>query len=155
MLIKENLKGLTGEVQTVVRDKETGWVKRITYYHNVIVLVAKTMIADNLTNASPDNVMRITHFTVGSDATAVGVGDTTLGTETYRNLVASETNADNIVYVSGFLSATEDDGTYNEAGLFANGSAGADTGVLVSHVNITETKSNIESLTIDWQITIN
>ena len=113
------------------------------------------MIADNLTNASPDNTMRINYFAVGSDATAVGAGDTTLGTETYRNLVASETNANNIVYITGFLSATEDDGTYNEAGLFSDGSGSADSGILVSHVNITETKSATETLTIDWQITIN
>jgi hypothetical protein len=154
-MIKENLKGLQGEVRTVVRDKDTGWIKRITYYHNVICTVGKTMIADNLTNASPDNTMRINYFAVGDDATAVGAGDSTLGNEVYRNLVASETNADNIAYISGFLSATEDADTYGEAGLFANGTGSADSGILVSHVNITETKSVTETLTIDWQITIN
>jgi hypothetical protein len=155
MLIKENTKEMKGKLSITKRDIDNGWVKEIGYYNNVICTVSKTMIADNLTNSSPDNVMRINYFAVGSGVTAVGAGDSTLETETYRNLVASETNASNIVYITGFLSATEDSGTYGEAGLFSNGTGSADSGILVSHVNITETKSGTETLTIDWQITIN
>jgi len=154
MKIKENL-SMSGKLKTVIRDAETGFVKRTTYYNNVICTVGKSMIADNLTNASPDNVMRINYVALGSDATAPVASDATLGTETYRNTVASETNSDNIAYISAFFGQTEVTGTFAEAGLFSDGGAGADSGILVSHVAISETKSAVETLTIDWQITIN
>jgi len=153
MKIQENLK-IKGHLKLTFRDAKTGKIKRVSEYDNLICTVGKTMIADNLTNASPDNTMRVNYVALGTDDTAPSAGDTTLGTESYRNTIASETNSNNVAYFTGFFSATECNGTYKEAGLFADGEAGADTGILFSFVAIDETKAITESLTIDWTITI-
>jgi|TARA_Y100000310_G_scaffold270565_1_gene284474 hypothetical protein len=150
---KDNLK-IKGVLKFTIRDAKTKEIKRVHEYHNLIPTVGRTMLADNLTNTSPDNTPRITHVALGSDATAPANGDTTLGTETYRNAIASQTNADNIAYLTGFFDATEVTGTFAEAGIFADGSGAADSGILFSHVAISITKSNTETLTVDWTITI-
>ncbi len=149
---KEYLK-IKGHLKLTYRDDKTGKIKRVSEYDNLICTVGKTMIADNLTNASPDNTMRINYVALGTDDTAPSAGDTTLGAESYRNAIASETNANNVAYFTGFFSATECNGTYKEAGLLADGEAGADTGILFSHVAIDETKDATETLTIDWTVT--
>lgn len=128
--------------------------KEVKYYHNLITTVAFAMILNNLTDPTPDNDMLASHIALGSDDTAVAIGDTILGTETYRNAVASMTSADNVGYITGFFSQTETDGVYKEAGIFSDGAAGADTGILLSHVNIDVTKSDVQKLTIDWTITL-
>lgn len=127
---------------------------RVEVVENLIPTVGRTMIANNLTDASPDNVMRANYIALGTGGTAPANANTQLGTEVYRNAVASETNANNVAYVTGFFSATETTGTYAEAGIFCNGTASANTGVLLSRVLITVTKSSVETLTIDWTLTI-
>lgn len=121
---------------------------------NLIPTVGRTMIADNLTNSSPDNTMLVNYIALGSSGTSPANGDTTLGTEVYRNAVASKTNANNVAYISGFFNSTETTGTYAEAGIFSDGTASANTGILLSHVLISVTKSATETLTVDWTLTI-
>jgi len=128
--------------------------KEIKYYHNIITTVAFAMILNNITDPTPDNDMLASHIALGTDDTVVLIADTTLGTETYRNAVASMTSASNIAYITGFFSQTECDGTYKEAGIFSDGAAGADTGILLSHVNIDVVKSAVQKLTIDYTITL-
>lgn len=126
----------------------------VVVVENIVPTVGRTMIANNLTDTTPDNVMYVKKVALGSGTNTPANGDTTLQTETYRNDVASRTNASNIGYVTGFFSATEVSGTFREAGLFSDGTASANTGILVSRVAINITKSLSESLTIDWTLTI-
>lgn len=153
MKVQDTLK-IKGDLKFTVRDGVTGEIKRVHEYKNLIPTVGRAMLANNLTNTSPDNTLRITHVALGSNATAPANGDTTLGTETFRNAIASQTNADNVAFFTGFFSTTEVTGTFNEAGLFADGSGAADSGILFSHVAISITKSGTETLTVDWTITI-
>lgn len=122
---------------------------------NIIPTVGRTMIANNLTDASPDNTMLVNKVALGSGTNTPSNSDTTLQTETYRNAVASLANSNNIAYITGFFSALETSGTYREAGLFVDGTGSADTGVLLSRIAINITKSTSETLTIDWTLTIN
>ena len=145
---------MVGHYRFTIRDAETGRVKRVYTYKNLIPTVGRTMIANNLTDSSPDNTMLANYVALGSGTNAPANGDTTLQTESYRNAVASRTNANNVAYITGFFSATETTGTYREAGIFCNGTASADTGVLLSRVAINITKSSSETLTVDWTITI-
>jgi len=149
----EGLK-LTGIWTFTIKDAKTGEVKRVEKYKNIIPTVGRTMIANNLTDTSPDNTMLVSHVALGSGTNVPANGDTTLQTETYRNSVASRTNASNVAYVSGFFSATETSGTYREAAVFSNGTASANSGVLLSRVAINITKSATETLTCDWVLTI-
>lgn len=150
---QDNIK-LTGIWRFTIRDAKTGKIKRVKEYKNLIPTVGRTMIADNLTNTSPDNTMLANYIALGTDNTAPANGDTTLGTEVYRNTVASRTNSNNVAYITGFFGATEDDDHYYEAGIFCNGTGAADSGVLLSHVAIDINKSNTETLTVDWTLTI-
>ena len=145
---------LKGIWKFTIRDAKTGLVKRVQIYKNIIPTVGRTLIANNLTDASPDNAPRINYVALGTGTNVPANSDTQLQTESYRNQTASETNANNIAYVTGFFGAAECNGTYREAGLFSNGTGAANSGVLVSRVAINVTKSNTETLTIDWTLTI-
>lgn len=132
----------------------TGQINKRFFYTNLITNAGLTLIANNLTDPTPDNDMLINYAALGTDATAVALADTTLGTETYRNAIASLTNSANIAYATAYYNQTECNGTYKEAGIFCDGGAGADTGILLSHVNIDITKSLTEKLTVDWTLTL-
>lgn len=122
--------------------------------HNVVPTVAKTMIANNLCNAVPDNTMLINKAELGTGQTAPAAGDTALQTPAYRNTVASITNFANIGYITAFFSATECSAHYYEAGIYSDGTATLGDGIIVSHVAIDIDKSLTESLTLDWTLTI-
>lgn len=128
-------------------------------FHNIIPLCGRKLLANNLTNSSPDNDPKINYTALGTSDTAVANADTTLGTETYRKATASATNADNVGYVTAFYTAAETSGTFKEAGLFCDGTGAADSGVLFSRVLLNGgtgiTKSATESLTIDTTLTLN
>jgi len=150
--------GMIGAYRFTLEDVNTG-EKTVQYFHNIIPLVGRQLITNNLTDPTPDNDMLISHALLGDDDTAVAEGDTTLGNETYRNAIASKTNSSNIAYATAYYNQTECVGTYKEAGIVCDGSdwaggAGKDTGILLSHVNIDVTKSNVQKLTIDWVLTL-
>lgn len=128
--------------------------KVVKYYHNIITTAAFQMILNNLSDATPDNDMLVSHCALGDDDTAVAIGDTVLGNETYRNAVGSMASSDNIGYFTAYFTQTEVSGTFKEAGFVSDGTGSADTGVLISHVNIDVTKSAVQKLTIDWTITL-
>lgn len=150
---QENI-GLKGKYKFTFRDAVTGKVTKVKFYENLIPTVARTMIANNLTNTVPTNVMRINYTALGTGTNAPANGDTKLQTESYRKLVASETNSANKGYCTAFYTAVECNGTYREAGLFSDATATADSGILFSRVAINITKTITESLTIDYEITI-
>ena len=122
---------------------------------NLIPTTGRAAIANNLTAVSPSPAsLLVNYVALGSNATTPANADTTLGTETYRNAIASRTNSSNIAYLTGFFSATETSGTYREVGLFINGTGSADSGTLFSHAAVNITKSTSETLTVDWTVTI-
>lgn len=144
------------DVEPLIRDLNRRCRVEKWAVENLIPTVGRTMIANNLFAASgtPDNTPLVTHIALGTDNTAPAASDTALGTEVYRNTVASKTNSNNIGYCTGFFHATEDAEHYYEAGVFSDGTGVADSGILLSHVAIDVNKSLTETLTIDWQITI-
>lgn len=156
--IKENA-SLKGIYTFTLRNAVTGAIEWQKTVENIVPTVARTMIANNLTAVSPTNVMKITHAALGTGlATGGGApanGNTQLATESYRNAIASITNAANIGYATGFFSAAECSGTYTEAGIFSNGTGSANSGVLISRVAVSITKTTAQTLTIDYTLTIN
>lgn len=142
-------------VTATVRDAITGKVKRVQEYHNIVPTVGRAAIAANMTSVSPTpaNIL-VNYCGVGTGTNAPANGDTQLQTEIFRNAVASRTSASNIAYITGFFAATEGVATLKEAGLFIAGTATANSGTLLSRVAINVTKSNTETLTLDWTITI-
>ncbi len=154
--IKKQVKdsvGFLGTYRTELVDLITG-KKTVKYYNNVVPIVARTLIANNLTDPTPDNDMLINYVGLGDDDTAVDEADTILGNEVYRNEVFSKTNSAHVAFVTGAFTQTETDGTYKEAGIFADASGTPDSGILISHVNIDVTKTNTQKLTVDWTLTL-
>lgn len=128
---------------------------------NLIPTVARAMIANNIYSATPDNTIKITHFAVGTDTTAPVNGNTTLGTEFFRNTISSidQGTSTNIVVASAFMQASEAVGTLTEAGLFSDATITPDSGILFSHVLIKELaggipKSSSETLTLNWNLSL-
>lgn len=138
-----------------IKDAKTGKVKRVIKYHNLVPTVGRTAIASYLGNVTGSPATMYPNYcALGSGTNAPVNGDTTLQTETFRNTVASRTNANNIAYITGFFSATSTSGTFREAGLFIAGTASVNSGTLFSRVAINITKSTSETLTLDWTVTI-
>lgn len=139
------------------REASSGRVISENVYYNVVPTVARAALAAQLASDGTYPAA-ITYAAVGTNATAPDVADTTLGTEYYRKAIAGATNASNVLTVDAFFDETEGNTTLNEAGLFGDGSASqatatADTGILYSHVAISETKTASETLTITITIT--
>lgn len=143
----DEVRSAGGDFLTLVRQLNKMCRTEILLVDNLVPTVGRANIANNMTDATPTHSLLVDEFAVGSGTNTPANGDTALQTETYRNNVASRTNAANVAYITGFLNATEHNGTYREAGLFA------DT-VLMSRVAINITKSNTETLTVDWTFTL-
>ena len=136
-----------------VRDAETGEIKRITKYHNLVVTVGRSVIAQRLAGDNT-NSLNVDFGELGSGVTAPANGDTTLETPTIRKATASATSASNKAFLSYFFLAAEAIGTHKEFGTFIDGTSTIGTGILLSRVTINITKSGTETLTIDVEYTV-
>lgn len=122
---------------------------------NLLPTVGRTAIAQHLTNVSPTPAALVVNYVaLGTGTNSPANADTTLQTEVFRNAVASRTNANNIGYITGFYASTDTNGTYREVGLFINGTGSANTGTLFSRVAVNITKTSVQTLTVDYTITI-
>lgn len=121
--------------------------------HNLVPTVGRTMQAARLAGTTTLTGV-VNKVALGTSSATPVNADTQLGTEVYRNTLLSATYASNIAYLTGFFTAAECNGTYSEVGLFVDGTASANTGTLFSHALASITKSAIQTLTIDWVVTI-
>lgn len=138
-------------MKLIVRNAD-GSIARIQEQDNLVVSSGKTAVANALW--SPSGTIKVSHIELGTGTTAPAAGDVALQTPSYRNALASGNNVNNIVSLTGFFGFTETTGTYREAGLFINGSGTLGTGTLLSRVAINITKTNVQTLTIEWTITV-
>lgn len=101
-----------------------------------------------------DNIVR--YCALGTDNTTPAVSDTTLGTEVHRTYYVARDNPSNgVVTIDFYVTDSDYSGTIEEVGIFGGNSAGAsaDSGVLLSHVLWSYTKSANEELLIQYSIT--
>jgi len=137
-----------------LRNAVTNEIEHVETVDNLVPTGALALIATLLGSSTGANAGKISHCAVGSNTTAPANGDIKLGTETYRNAIASLTSTGAVVYATGFFSASEAIGTHREAGIFINGSGTVDSGTLLSHVAINLTKTGTQTLTLDWTLTL-
>ena len=97
----------------------------------------------------------VTHTALGDDNTTPTVGDTLLGNETTRKALSDGNTNGAQTLLETFFSTSEAVGTHEEFGMFIDGTASADSGVLFNRFIQTVVKSNTESMnvqsTIDFQ----
>ena len=89
-------------------------------------MTATNLTLTNAQNSAATNLnSNITHIAVGNDNTTPTTGDTTLGSEDYREAQFSSNLSNNIVTNDLRLDVTENNGnTINEAGTFDASSGG-------------------------------
>lgn len=135
------------------------FLKRKIVKTNIIPTVGRTVFAMILAGTTTYTGI-LNYCALGSDATGSANGNTQLGTEVFRKVISSKTYSSNVAYISTFFTATETTGTYYEVGHFIDGTGTVNTGQLFSRIADPETaelpltKSNTESLTVDYKVTI-
>src|SRR4051812_5814059 len=145
----------TGDSRALTQLKRKGIIQRHHRAHNLITTRGRNVLARLLAGDTTYSG-QINYGALGSASTAVANSDTQLGTEVYRKLYSSHTtDGNNVVYVDFFYAATDTNGTYNEFGNFVDGSAGANTGRIFSHILTGGwVKTNLQSLFVSCQYTI-
>lgn len=144
-----------GEVNIKALDKD-GNVLQEDKLKNLITSAGKNLLAESLRNASLD--AEIKFISIGSDNTAPSSGDTTLGNETFRKAVTSQTAGGSVgVTITNLYVAPEEAvGTIEEIGFHSGSSASSttDSGVLFARVLYSRTKTAVESIQIERTDTI-
>ena len=120
---------------------------------NVICISGLNVLARRLAS---DNTYsgNINKMALGTGTGNFNGTETQLYNEVYRNNVASYTSQDNIAYVSAYFTETEITGNFTEFGNFIDGSSNANTGKLWTHVSVSWSKSNTETLVVDCKYTL-
>lgn len=95
---------------------------------------------------------------VGTGAGTPAATDTTLFTESARVVLAVGAVASNVATLKYFFNSSQGNGTLTNMGVFHHGNAStatssADTGILLSKVAITTTKTSSETLTLLFTLT--
>lgn len=121
---------------------------------NVTCTVGRSVLAQRLSGTTTYSGT-VNYGALGTDNTSAAVGDTTLGTETYRKALSSGTYSNNIAYLENFYTAAEVNGTFEEYGFFIDGTGTTDSGQLFNRFTQSVTKSNTESLNVQSVITLN
>lgn len=141
----ESLK-LHANMHICLRD-EHGNIKQQDYIHNIICTAGKNKL---LAVSGGEALTAFLYVAIGTSATAVAIGDTTLGTEVARSPIQTATNPTAAQYqVTYTFPAGTGTGTIVEAGLLD----AASTGNLLAHQTFgAYTKAAGDTLQIIWQI---
>jgi hypothetical protein len=142
-----------GHYKFTLEDVTTGEIE-IHEYDNLITTAGFALILDNLTSPAPANNILLNKAVLGNGTNPPNIADTQLQNETYRNDIFSRNSVGNVGYITAAFTMTEFVGTIREAGMVANGGAAANTGVLFSHVATNITKTNTQTLTLDFTLTL-
>lgn len=121
---------------------------------NITTTVGRSVLAQRLAGITTYTGI-VNYGALGTSNAAPAVGNTTLGTETYRKALSSGTYSSNIAYLENFYTASEVTGTFEEYGFFIDGNGSANTGQLFNRFTSTVIKSATESLNVQSTITLN
>jgi len=142
-------------VKLVFEDIDTG-KETVIEKHNVTCTVGMESVASRLAGGSTG---LITYMGLGTGSVdggnAPSAGDTTLNDELYRKQISTATVDSVEVTFRTFYNTSEAIGTLTEIGLFGDdATATVDTGTLFARVAFSKEKTDQETLTVDWAVTI-
>ena len=138
-----------GNIRVTVRDIEEKVVD-VQEFPNLLTTVGFNMLRDGLYGDVTD--LRIKYFAWGSNDTAPALTDTTLGTETARQIMTSHSKPANAQHkFNAYLAPATAVGQIEEFGWFAGAAAGAgaNSGIMIARVLYSRLKTNVESITIE------
>jgi hypothetical protein len=123
--------------------------------HNLVVLTGRSVLAGLLIGETT-YTGAINYGALGSGSAAPASSDTQLGTEVKRKLYARRTHSSNQAGLDFFFSKADTSGTYNEFGLFIDGTSVANSGQLFNRALTGGwTKSSSEAMTVSITINVN
>lgn len=138
-----------------IHDAKTNKIIKTIKKHNLVTTIGKNLVRDLLGIAA--GVTGLNYIALGTDDTAPAVGDTTLGTEVFRDTFTDTIYTSGVVNFKYFLDSSSANGnTLNEAGLFGDdATASANSGTLFAHVTYTNiAKTSSIAVTYSWDVTI-
>ena len=125
-------------------------VKISEYKTNVFVNTGKTSLLKRMAGL---NYGEITYLALGDNTATPVASDTKLGNELFRKAVTQKSAGGLTFYSKTFISSTEGNYTYKEAGLFGDDATSVkDSGTLFTRIAIDETKTAGQSATIEYNI---
>jgi hypothetical protein len=157
---KENSLSITGKVRVIKTNSLTGEVISVSEWSpNRIMLgtdTGKDLIIDRL-NSTNTYSLNINYADIGTGTNTPVDGNTTLQTVTARAPKANGTVSSNVLSLFFFwASADLANGSYNEFGMFVDGTATVSTGKIFNRVlfGTTYTKATNEDTTVQCNITL-
>lgn len=145
---------LSGIWRFQFRDAVTGAVVRRSVYRNVACVNGKNVIAAWLNLENPTHTLTSVYGAVGTGTAAPAAADTQLGAELARVVLGTSNRAANVVTMDFFYNTQQGNGLWTEAGLFLAANSSADNGNLLSHVAVSETKTNLVTATLEFSLQI-
>jgi hypothetical protein len=110
----------------------------------------------NYTAETPSaDILDLNYFAIGDDDTASSRANTVLGNEIFRKAPSTISYTDSIFTVKTVIGATEGNptgGIITEAGVFADGTASADSGTLLSRAVVNIVKNSNIVLYCTWNL---
>ena len=148
---------LKGRARLIATDPITGRVLAEVENHNIIVTLAKNLIAAMLVDESGYDT-GLTYCAIGTGTTTPAVGDTTLTTEAgTRQAITKKSRTANVIELRTFFTAANSSISIKEAGIFGHSTASAtpDSGVLFCHSLLTyDNSAGGADITIVWTLTV-
>lgn len=128
--------------------------KLVVEAHNLITSAGRTQILSFIGASGATNAFS-QYYAVGTGAIyVVQPSDSSLAGELFRAIPASFSVVGNAVTISTPFSTSQGNGTYTNSGIFGNNATGtANSGVLMTHLLYTYTKTSAISITNDYTIT--
>lgn len=124
-------------------------------YHNLVPAVLRNAMATLISGTTVAPTFKANYMALGSGSTPPTNADVALETETIRGTFGNRYAVDNIAFLNKFFTQGEVAGeTFNEAGIFVDGTGAADSGWLLSRVLMNESIGATETLTVNASITI-
>ena len=136
---------------TITKTNEAGQVTDQFEVPNLVVTTGKIYIAGKMIATNADVPVAMTHMALGSDNTAAAIGNTGLGTELGRAVLASATVSGAVVTYTATFGPTVATGAVVEAGIFNASSSGT---MLCRTVFSVVNKGDDDTMSITWQITV-
>lgn len=140
--------------RVTVRNLE-GDIIDVKEFKNLITTVGLNMVRDGFYGDVVD--FEIKYLAVGDDDTAPALADTTLGNEVFRKATTSHSKpADAQHKHTVYIAPAEAVGVIEELGWFAGAAAGAgaDSGIMISRILYSRTKTALESIQVERTDTI-
>ena len=146
-MVNDSIKAI-GELTIVLLDKDQNLKQKI-HIPNLVVTVGKDFIAARMIGTTP---AVMSHMAIGTANTSLIAGNTTLAAEIARVALSSSVRTTNTIRYTATFNPGTGTGVLVEAGILNAASAGT---LLCRTIFSVVNKEALDTLTINWDVTIN